>query len=81
LSQKNPESDERRIDAVIPNYAERRERLGDEVLRENIRERQISVLQELTSQELHFKPKPSLVRMAHSWASLPLMGLSQEPSD
>jgi hypothetical protein len=49
LAQKNPERDERRIDAVIPENVEPRERLCDEVRRENIPERQISVLQELTS--------------------------------
>jgi hypothetical protein len=48
LAQKNPERDERRIDSILPEYADRRECLSDQFFRENIRERQISVLQKLT---------------------------------
>jgi hypothetical protein len=66
LAQKDPERDERRIDSVFPNYADRRESLCNEVFGENIGERQISVLQKLASQKLHLVPKSSLVRMAHA---------------
>ena len=49
--------------------------LRDDLLREDIGEWQISVLKKLTSQKSDLLPKPSLVKITHPWASLPLMGL------
>ena len=65
LAQKDPESDKWRIDSVFPECADRRERSCNEVFRENICEREISVLQKLASQKLYLVPKPPLDRMAH----------------
>ena len=39
------------------------------------RERQVSVLKKLLPQEFHLLPNPSLVRIPHPWASLPVMGV------
>jgi hypothetical protein len=39
--------------------------MRNDLLREDIAERQISVLEKLTPQELHLLPKPSLVKIPH----------------
>ncbi len=65
LTEKNPQCDQRRIDSVQPANIDCRQCLRDDPLREDVAERQISVLQKLTSQEAHLLPKPSLVRILH----------------
>jgi hypothetical protein len=73
LSQENPQSNEWRKNPVQPVRAERCQRLADSFLRQNVTERQVSALKELTPENLNLLPNSSLVRMAHPGASLPLM--------
>ena len=75
LSQEHPESHEWRVDAVVPACANRRECLRDDIRREDIAERQVSVLKKLLSQKTHLPLNRSLAKMPHPWASLPVMGL------
>jgi hypothetical protein len=73
LAQENPKSDERRINPIQPACVDRCQRLSDDPLGQHIAEGQISVLQKLLPQETHLLPKPSVVRIAHLEASLPVM--------
>src|ERR1700676_177760 len=75
LPQKDPERDQRRIDSVHPERIDRGQCPRHNLLREDVAEWQISVLNKLTPQKTDLLAKPSLVRMMHPWASLPLMGL------
>src|SRR5262249_54907546 len=47
--------------------------LGDGLLCEDIGKWQVAVLKELPPQKLHLLLNPRLGRMAHPWASLPVM--------
>jgi hypothetical protein len=47
--------------------------LRDDPVGEHIAERQLSVLKKLKPQESHLLLKPSVVRISHPWASLPVM--------
>src|SRR5262249_2894885 len=51
-------------DAVQP-AGDGGQRLGDELLGEDVGERQVAVLEELSSQEVHLSAKGSSVRIAH----------------
>jgi hypothetical protein len=73
LSQEDPQRNQGRKDSVQPVFAERGQRLGNNLLRKDVGEGQIPVLKKLTPQELDLLSKPSVVRMAHPWASLPVM--------
>jgi hypothetical protein len=63
LTQKDPQRDQWRIDPVQPARADRCQRLSDEILRENVAERQVAVLEKLPSKKTRLLPKPSLVRI------------------
>jgi hypothetical protein len=73
LSQEDPKCDQGREDSVQPVLAERGQRLGNHLLREDVGEGQIFVLKKLTPKELDLLTKASLAKMAHPWASLPVM--------
>jgi hypothetical protein len=75
LSQEHPERYEWREDRVVPACANRRECLRNDFRREHIRERQISVLKKLLSQKTHLTLDPTLGKMPHPRASLPMMGV------
>jgi hypothetical protein len=47
--------------------------LRDDALSEHTGERKVSILKKLPPQETRLLPKPSLVRVPHPWASLPVM--------
>jgi hypothetical protein len=79
LSQEHPERHEWREDSVVPACANRRECLRDDFRREHVRERRASVLKKLLSQKTDLPLNPSLGRMPHPWASLPVMGLLPNP--
>ena len=49
--------------------------LARDFRREHVRERQVSVLEKLLSEKTHLPLNPSLGKMPHPWASLPVMGL------
>src|SRR5262249_41790868 len=55
------------------------QRLGDDLLSEDVGKGQVAVLKELTPDELDLLPECPLVRMAHLWASLPLMERVAKP--
>jgi hypothetical protein len=76
LSQKDPQCNQRRKDAIQPVRAERCQPLGNDLLRKDIGEGQIPVLKKLTPQKLNLLPKPSLVRMAHPCGLLAVDGCS-----
>src|SRR5262249_61893840 len=73
LSEKDPQGHQGRKDSVQPVHAERGQRLGNNLLRKDVGEGQISVLKKLTPKELDLLTKASLVKMAHPWTSLPVM--------
>ena len=73
LTQEDPQRNQRRIDPIQPAHIDCCQCLRDDPLGEHIAERQISVLKKLTSQKSHLLPKPSLARISHPWASLPVM--------
>jgi hypothetical protein len=75
LSQEHPECHEWREDSVVPARADCLECLGDDFRREHVRERQVSVLKKLLSEKTHLPLNPSLGKMPHPWASLPMVGL------
>ena len=75
LAQEDPQRDERRIDAVHPIDIHCCQCLRDDRLREHIRERQVRVLEKLSSQKSDLSLKPSLVTITHPWASLPVVDL------
>jgi hypothetical protein len=75
LPQKHPERYERREDSVVPACANCRKCLRDDFRREHVCERQVSVLKKLAAQKSHLPLKPSLGKMPHPWASLPVMGV------
>src|SRR4051812_34872377 len=72
LSQEDPQCDQRGKDAVQP-AAQRGQGLGDHVFREDIGERQLTVLEELAPEETSSGAKRAGVRIRHPWASLPGM--------
>jgi hypothetical protein len=80
LTEKNPERDQRRINAVDPDDANRGKSLRHEILRKQVAEWQIVILGILTPKELHLLTNSLWIRMTHLGASLPLMCLSQQPS-
>ena len=49
LSQEDPKRDQGRVDPIHPERLDCRQRLGDDLLRKDIRERQVSVLKKLPS--------------------------------
>src|SRR6516165_2488889 len=79
LSQEHPECHEWREDSVVPACANRSECLRNNFRREHVRERQISVLKKLLPQKTHLTLDPSLSRIPHPWASLPVMGVLRNP--
>src|SRR5262249_8901187 len=74
LTQENPKRDQGGEEPVQP-AGDGGQCLGDGLLGEGVSKRQVTVLKELASQNLHLLPEPLLVRMAHPRASLPLMGV------
>jgi hypothetical protein len=79
LSQEHPERYEWREDSVVPACANRRECLRNDFPREHVSERQVSILKKLLSQKTHLTLDPSLGKMPHPWASLPVMGVLPNP--
>jgi hypothetical protein len=65
LAQKDPERNYRRIDSIIPNKAGCCQCLLDDLFREQIAERQITVLKKLAAQKSDLLLKPTLVTIAH----------------
>src|SRR5262249_54960160 len=56
-----------------PGYARRGEGLPDEVLGEDVAERQIPTLGKLAPQKLHLGSQPSRIRMTQPWGLLAVM--------
>jgi hypothetical protein len=56
LSQEDPQGDQRRKDPVQP-AGDGGQRLPNDLLGEDVRERQVAVLKELTPQKLHLLPE------------------------
>jgi hypothetical protein len=75
LTQKDPQRNQRRKNPIQPILAKLGHRLVNNLFRQNVSEGQISLLKELTPQKLNLVPIPSLVKMAHPWASLPVMAV------
>jgi hypothetical protein len=73
LAQENPQRNQRRKNPVQPVLIELGQSLAYNLFRQNASERQIPILKETPPQELNLVPNPSLIRMAHPWASLPMM--------
>ena len=73
LSEKDPQRDQGGEDAVEP-AGHRGQCLGDGLLGEDVGERQVTVLKELTFEKLHLLLEPLLVRMAHRWGLLAVDG-------
>src|SRR6516165_3294424 len=69
LSEKDPERYQRGEDPIQP-IAQRGQRLGDHSFREDIRERQLAVLEKLAPEETHLGAKGTGVRMRHPWSLL-----------
>src|SRR5262249_46248213 len=74
LSQENPECEQGGKDPVQP-AAERRQRLGQNLLGENAGERQAAVLEKLASQKSRLGVKGCRIRIAHAWGLLAGKGL------
>lgn len=75
LSQEDPQSYQRRINAFVPRTVDRVERLLNCFARKDVSERVLATLQELLLEKIELTSKQSLVTIPHSWASLPLMNL------
>src|SRR5262249_43142216 len=73
LPEKDPERDQRGEDPIQP-AAQRGQRLVDRFFREDIRERQLTVLEELAPEETHLGAKGTGVRMRHPWGLLARKG-------
>ena len=59
----------------IPNQQHNSDACETTSHREHVRERQVSVLKKLLSQESHLPLHPCLGKMPHLWAPLPTMGV------
>ena len=64
LAQEDPQRHQRGEDPVQP-AGDGGQRLGDDLLGEDVGERQVAVLKELASEEVHLFAKGTSVRMAH----------------
>src|SRR5262249_3586727 len=73
LPEKDPERDQRGKDPIQPT-AERGQRSGDHLFGEDIGERQLAVLKELSSKETRLGVKGARVRRPHAWDLLARMG-------
>src|SRR5262249_28950966 len=65
LAEGDPQGHQRRVDAVEPAGPERRQRARDEALREDVGEREPSILEELVPQEARLPAKGRLVGAVH----------------
>jgi hypothetical protein len=65
LSQENSQRNQRRKNPVQPVLIELGQCLAYNPFRQNVSERQISILKETPPQELNLLPSPALFRMAH----------------
>jgi hypothetical protein len=73
LTEKDPQRDQRRINPIHPINIDRRQSVRHDRLGQHRAKRQASILAKLTPQKTRLLPKPSLVRISHSGASLPVM--------
>ena len=73
LRQEDPQRDQRRINSVEPDDAQRFQCLRYRSLSQHVRERQLAVLQELTPKKTHLLTESSVIRNRHREASLPVM--------
>ena len=71
LTEKDPQGDERRVDAVEPCSVDRGESVSDEVFGEHVSEREFAVLKVLPAKKVNVAPEPSMAGMRHHKASLP----------
>src|SRR5207237_3697153 len=78
LPQKYPQRHQGRKDPVQPP-TERCQRLFNDLLREDIGEGQIFVLDKLPSEKADLFAKRAWISIAHPWASLPVMELLPNP--
>ena len=74
LTEEDPQRDQRRVDAILPYAFDRCQCLRDDLVRQSITKWQVTVLKKLTPEKPHLFAKPSVVRITHRWASLPMMG-------
>jgi hypothetical protein len=65
LAQEDPQRDQRGKDPVPPNHLNRRQRTRDYCLGEDVGERQIAVLKELTAEKSNLLLKPTLFAIRH----------------
>jgi hypothetical protein len=79
LPQEDPERYQRRIDAVVPAEPDRFEDLCEALCGEDLGEGKTAFLKKLLSEEVDLPLKPTLGRMPHPWASLPMMSLLPYP--
>ena len=75
LRQEDPQRDQRRINSVEPDDAQRCQCLRYRSLGQHISERQFAILQELPPQKTHLLTESSVIRNRHREASLPVMGV------
>jgi hypothetical protein len=78
LPQEDPQRDQWRVDSVHPKPLDRLQCSLDEVFREDVGERQVAVLKELTPQKTDLLAKPTLVRMTHPCGLLAADGFVRE---
>src|SRR5262249_47929272 len=65
----DPQGDQGRKDPVQP-AGDGGQRVRNDPLGEDVSERQVTVLEELTPQKSHLLPEPLLARVAHPWSLL-----------
>jgi hypothetical protein len=78
LSQEDPQGDQGGKAPTQP-AGDALQRLRESLFGEDVRERQVPVLEELAPQKLLLVPEPLLVRMAHPWGLLAVDGVVGNP--